>query len=129
METQVSSQSIVDHSRLLMKHSLAGSHSRGYYGRKDANLITLNNVTDISLDGNVKGLKLRQLFFIIIVMEEKNDVLYLSIDAIRIYQDRPFVIVQRDGHPRRVDVELGIQEKDQIEIVKGLEQGQVIVAP
>ncbi len=65
----------------------------------------------------------------IIVLEEKDDALWLPLDAIRSYQNRHFVIVQDGDRQRRVDVELGIQGQDQVEILEGLEEGQVVVAP
>jgi len=88
-----------------------------------------DNSTRISLEGDLSELKLGDLVRVTIVLEGKDDVLWLPPDAIRTFQGRSFVIVQDGERQRRVDVELGIAGQDQVEILKGLEQGQVVVAP
>jgi multidrug efflux pump subunit AcrA (membrane-fusion protein) len=62
-------------------------------------------------------------------LEEKDDVLWLPTAAIYTLQGRTFVTLQEGGRQRRVDVELGIESQEQVEILKGLEEGQVVVAP
>ena len=89
----------------------------------------LDNSTRISLERDTSELKLGDLVRVTIVLEEKDDALWLPLDAIRSYQNRHFVIVQDGDRQRRVDVELGIQGQDQVEILEGLEEGQVVVAP
>lgn len=89
----------------------------------------LDNSTRISLEGDVSELKLGDLVRVTVVLDEKEGALWLPPAAIRSYQDRRFVIVQDGGSQRRVDIELGIEGQDQVEILKGLEQGQVVVAP
>ena len=64
-----------------------------------------------------------------VVLEEKDETLWLPPDVIRSFQDQHFVIVEDSTGQRRVDVELGIEGQEQVEILKGLEEGQVIVAP
>jgi multidrug efflux pump subunit AcrA (membrane-fusion protein) len=83
----------------------------------------------ISLEGDVSALKLGDLVRVILVFEEKEDALWLPPDAIRTFQDRAFVIVQDGERQRRVDIEVGIEGQDQVEILRGLEQGQVVVVP
>jgi hypothetical protein len=39
------------------------------------------------------------------------------------------VVVQDGQGQRRVDVVLGIQAEDKVEIVSGLEEGQIAIAP
>jgi len=53
--------------------------------------------------------------------------LWLPPEAIRTFQGREFVIVQGDERQRRVDVQIGIESRDRVEILQGLEQDQVIV--
>jgi RND family efflux transporter MFP subunit len=83
----------------------------------------------ISLDGDVSSLKLGDLVRVTIVLEEKDDALWLPPAAIRTYQGRAFVIVQDGDRQRRIDVELGIEGQDQVEILQGLEEDQVVIAP
>ena len=89
----------------------------------------IDNSTRISLEADAGGLKLGDLVRVTIVLEGKDDVLWLPLDAIRTLQDREFVTVQESGRQRRVDVQLGIEGPDRVEILKGLEEGQVVVAP
>ena len=81
----------------------------------------------ITLKGDLGDLDLGDLARVLIVLEEKNDVLWLPPEAIRTFQGREFVIVQGDERQRRVDVQIGIESRDRVEILQGLEQDQVIV--
>lgn len=84
--------------------------------------------TRISLEGDVSDLRVGDLVHLTIVLDEKENAFWLPPDAIRTFQGRTFVTVQDGERQRRVDVELGIEGLEQVEILKGLE-GQVIVAP
>jgi len=90
---------------------------------------SVDNAARISLGGNVSELKVGDLVRVTIVLEEKDGVLWLPPDAIRTFQGREFVIVQDGGHQRRIDIELGLRSGDRVEVLKGLEEGQVVVAP
>jgi multidrug efflux pump subunit AcrA (membrane-fusion protein) len=73
-------------------------------------------------------LALGELATVSIVLEEKGDVLWLPPAAIRTYQGRDFVVVQNpDGSQQRVDVLLGIITDERVEMVAGVEEGQIIV--
>jgi len=81
----------------------------------------------VALEGEV-DLELGELATVSIVLEEKENVLWLPPAAIRTYQGRDFVVVQNpDGTQQRVDVLLGIITDERIEIVAGLQEGQTIV--
>jgi len=64
-----------------------------------------------------------------VVLANKQGVLWLPPDAIRSAGGRTFVIVNGDGGPQRLDVEIGLQTRDMVEITSGLTEGQVVVAP
>jgi RND family efflux transporter MFP subunit len=64
-----------------------------------------------------------------ITLEKKTDTLWLPVLAVREYQGRYFVIVQEGDSQRRVDIKTGITEADRIEILDGLTEGQVVIAP
>lgn len=83
----------------------------------------------ISLEGNPGDFKIGVLAHVVIVLEEKDDALWLPPTAILSFQDRTFVILQDGDRQRRVDVELGIEGQDRVEILKGLEEGQVVITP
>lgn len=81
----------------------------------------------VSLEGDLSDLKLGDLARVTVVLEEKDDVLWLPPVAISIYQGRKFVIVQEDDRQRRTDVKIGIESADRVEILEGVEEGQIIV--
>ena len=64
-----------------------------------------------------------------VLLASKEDALWLPPDAIRSAGGRTFVIINSESGPQRVDVELGLQTRDRVEIVSGLEEGQVVVGP
>jgi len=62
-------------------------------------------------------------------LANKEGVLWLPPDAIRSAGGRTFVIINSESGPKRVDVEIGLQTRDMVEIVSGLTEGQVVVGP
>lgn len=66
---------------------------------------------------------------VVVQLASKEGVLWLPPDAIRSAGGRTFVIINSDSGPKRVDIEIGLQTRDRIEIVSGLEEGQVVVGP
>ncbi len=64
-----------------------------------------------------------------VILEQKTDALWLPPQAIRRYEGRRFVVVQDQGGQRRVDVTLGITSNDRVEILDGVTEGMVVVAP
>jgi multidrug efflux pump subunit AcrA (membrane-fusion protein) len=92
---------------------------------------TVDTGDDTAVHVAVEGaadMTLGELATVSIVLQEKENVLWLPPAAIRTYQGRNFVVVQLDdGSQKRVDVLLGITTDEQVEITAGLEAGQVIV--
>ena len=66
---------------------------------------------------------------VVVQLASKEGVLWLPPDAIRSAGGRTFVIINSDSGPKRVDVEIGLQTRDMVEIISGLEEGQVVVGP
>jgi membrane fusion protein, macrolide-specific efflux system len=62
-------------------------------------------------------------------LASKEGVLWLPPDAIRKAGGRTFVIINSESGPKRVDIEIGLQTRDMVEIVSGLTEGQVVVGP
>ena len=60
-------------------------------------------------------------------IDSRADVLWLPPAAIRTFQDQDFVFVESGGVQRRVNVTVGLQASDRVEIVSGLEEGQTVV--
>ncbi|MFN2234041.1 MAG: efflux RND transporter periplasmic adaptor subunit [Anaerolineales bacterium] len=87
--------------------------------------------TRISLDVDTEelGLDLGDLMRVTVILEKKDDVLWLPPQAIRTFEGRKFVVLQADGYQQRVDVTVGIEGDDRVEIESGLEEGQIIISP
>jgi multidrug efflux pump subunit AcrA (membrane-fusion protein) len=97
------------------------------YGGTTVDTGSDDTAVHVSIEGQV-DMNLGELATVSIVLQEKENVLWLPPAAIRTYQGRNFVVVQNpDGTQRRVDVLLGITTDERVEIVAGLEEGQVIV--
>ncbi|HEU5103070.1 MAG TPA: HlyD family efflux transporter periplasmic adaptor subunit [Roseiflexaceae bacterium] len=62
-----------------------------------------------------------------IVLEHKDNVLWLPPEAVRSFEGRRFVVVRDGDRERRVTVKTGIETEDRIEILEGLKEGDLIV--
>ena len=87
--------------------------------------------TRIALDDPeiIKGFRLGDLVQVTVILENKQNVLWLPPQAIRSFEGRNFVVIKTDGLPKRVDVRIGIKNQEQVEILDGVEEGQVAIAP
>ena len=87
--------------------------------------------TRVSLDMAAVGdeLELGDLVRITVVLERKDDVLWLPPVAIRTFEGREFVVVQDGEAQRLVDVKVGIESEDRVEIEEGLTEGQIVLGP
>ena len=85
--------------------------------------------TRLTIDQEAKdeGFELGDLVQVRVQLEHKDSVLWLPPQAIRVFDGRRFVVVQDEDVQRRVDVKVGIQTPDRIEIEEGLEEGQIVV--
>jgi multidrug efflux pump subunit AcrA (membrane-fusion protein) len=83
----------------------------------------------IELADGANPLQMGALVRVTIDLEEKEDVLWLPLEAIRTFQEQDFVLVVEDGRQRRVNVTLGVRGQDRVEILDGLEDGQLVVKP
>jgi len=88
-----------------------------------------DTATRITLDDPSVTLEIGELATVIILLEQKDDVLWLPPAAIRSFQGRDFVVIQDGDDQRRADVRLGLESEERIEIVDGVEEGQVVVGP
>jgi HlyD family secretion protein len=64
---------------------------------------------------------------ILVVIERKEDVLWLPPEAIRAFEGRSFVVVREGDRERRVPVRTGIETEERVEILEGVEEGAVVV--
>jgi len=86
-----------------------------------------DKLTHLEFDPADLALTAGDLVKVNVVIERKDDVLWLPPAAIRTFSGRNFVVVQDGDVQRRVDVTIGIQSTDRVEIKEGLEEGQIVV--
>lgn len=89
----------------------------------------LDKSTRISLEQSAEeaGYKDGDLVRVTVELERKDDVLWLPPQALRNFDGRRFAVIQDGDTQRRVDVAVGIQTPEMVEIEEGLEEGQVVV--
>lgn len=90
-----------------------------------------DNYTHVELNIPESGaaFELSDLVRVTVVLERKEDVLWIPLQVVRTFEGRKFVVVQDGEVQRRVDVKLGIQGEDRVEVQEGLSEGQVVVGP
>lgn len=94
---------------------------------------TATTATDRSVRVTVEDadadLKEGDLARVTIITARKDSALWLPPQAIRNFQGRRFVVVRDNEGERRADVKLGLQSDDRVEILSGVLEGQVVIAP
>ena len=73
------------------------------------------------------GIPSGQLIEVEMPLDVRENVLWLSPEAIRTFQNRTFVVLQTDDGERVQDIQIGLQTDDRVEIVTGLEAGDIVV--
>jgi RND family efflux transporter MFP subunit len=106
--------------RLPYPYGSGGSVSSSLEEEDESTRITLEALEDIELG-------LGDLMHVAVVLESKEDVLWLPPQAIRTFEGRKFVVIQEGEGQRRVDVKIGIESEDRVEIEEGLSQGQIVI--
>ncbi|MDY3071265.1 MAG: biotin/lipoyl-binding protein [Eubacteriales bacterium] len=82
----------------------------------------------IEVDDIPEGVGIGDTVSISLLLERKEDIIVLPMRYISTYSSRRYVRVLNDeGVPEERDVKLGIQSNNEVEIVSGLEEGDVIV--
>jgi hypothetical protein len=61
-----------------------------------------------------------------VLIERRENTLWLPPAAIRTFEGRKFVMVKAGDRLQKVDIKVGVQGTDRIEILTGLEEGQII---
>ncbi len=73
------------------------------------------------------GFEVGDLARVTVVLERKDNVLWLPPQAIRTFEGRRFVVVQDGEAQRRVDVTIGIESEERVEIKEGLTAGLTVI--
>ncbi len=63
-----------------------------------------------------------------VLLEQAENTLYLPPAAVRTFEGRNFVVVQAENRQRRIDIKVGIKGTERIEILEGLQEGQVVIS-
>lgn len=90
---------------------------------------TASSAVHISIEDPTAKLTLGETATVIILIDQRQGVLWLPPAALRTFQGLDFVLIEESGVQRRVNVSLGLKSKDRVEIVQGLTEGQVVVGP
>jgi multidrug efflux pump subunit AcrA (membrane-fusion protein) len=72
------------------------------------------------------GLEAGDLVRVTVLIDQSVDALWLPPAAIRTFEGRKFVMVRAGDRLQKVDVKLGVEGEDRVEILEGLEEGQII---
>jgi macrolide-specific efflux system membrane fusion protein len=75
------------------------------------------------------GLGIGDIVQVNVVLQKKENVLWLPPQAVRTFEGRRFVVVQDGQGQRRVDVKVGLSNNDRLEILEGLTEGQIVLSP
>ena len=124
----------------IIPHGGIGKESTGYvrvlpypYGTGGTNTTPeeKDESTRIAFDKSAidAGYQLGDLVYVNVILQQKTDALWLPPQAIRLFEGRRFVVVQDGEIQRRVDVKVGIQGDERVEILEGVSEGQIVVGP
>lgn len=86
-----------------------------------------DSTVHFSLDDPTLSLTLGDAATLLVTLDTRPDVLWLPPAAVRSFQGEDFVFVESGGVQRRVNVTVGLQAAERVEIVSGLEEGQTVV--
>jgi membrane fusion protein, macrolide-specific efflux system len=83
----------------------------------------------VTLDDPAVSYQLGDRVLISAVLQQKPQVLWLPPQAIRTVGGKSFVVVQTPSGTQRVDITLGLQKSDRVEVQGNLTEGQIVVGP
>lgn len=78
---------------------------------------------------SLENVPTNQIIEIQMPLQVRQNVLWLPPAAIRTFQNRTFVVLETPDGPRSVDVQIGLRTDERVEIISGVEEGDVIQGP
>jgi multidrug efflux pump subunit AcrA (membrane-fusion protein) len=98
-------------------------------GGRGTTVEDLDKSTRVTIEANAEeeGFALGDLVRVVVELERKADVLWVPPQALRIFDGRRFAVLQDGDVQRRIDVTVGIETTERVEVEEGLEEGQVLV--
>jgi hypothetical protein len=85
--------------------------------------------TRISVDDANVPVERGALAAVRVILQQKDNVLWLPAAAVRRFQGRDFVVVQDGDAQRRIALTTGVSTEERIEIVDGVAEGQIVIGP
>ena len=64
-----------------------------------------------------------------VVLQQKNDILWLPPQALRTVGGRTFIVVQEADSQKRIEITPGLQTYERVEITGNVSEGQVVIGP
>jgi len=83
----------------------------------------------IQLDDPGEDFTLNEQVHVTVILEKRENVLWLPPEAVQSLQGRHFVVVYDETRQHRVDVQLGLDGGDRLEILDGVEEDFIIITP
>lgn len=74
------------------------------------------------------GAEIGQLASVTIVIQRKDNVLLIPTGAVNTINGRTFVLLDEGGRQQPVDIQIGVQNDQETEVVSGLKEGQRVFA-
>jgi hypothetical protein len=87
----------------------------------------LRDVVHIDVPDLPEGVKMGDHAQISLILDRREDVIVLPRNLVRNYMGRRYVLVLEDGLKKERDVEIGLETPTETEIMKGLEEGELII--
>lgn len=86
-----------------------------------------STVIGINDPARAPKMELGDLVKVTVIVERKENALWLPPQAIRTFEGRRFVVIKEGVGQRRVDVKVGIESLDRVEILDGVTEGQQVL--
>ncbi len=78
---------------------------------------------------SLENVPLNQLIEVQMPLQVRENVLWLPPAAIRTFQNRTFVVLETPDGPRSLDVQIGLRTDERVEIISGVNEGDVVQGP
>jgi len=88
-----------------------------------------DSITWIALNGFLvdAGLKLDDIVAVNVVLQHRDNTLWLPPDAVGTFEGHTFVVIPDGDVQKRVDVNVGLRNNERLEILSGLTEGEVVL--
>ncbi|NLO81715.1 MAG: efflux RND transporter periplasmic adaptor subunit [Clostridiales bacterium] len=85
------------------------------------------NLLILSIEEQPEGIKVGDMASVSIIIQKKDNVIKIPKQAVREYLGRKYVQILEGEVKKEVDIEVGIESATEVEVIKGLEEGQQVI--